>query len=782
MRRAIAFRRLSTRLVVLYAGLFSVALLIVAIAAQVMIQRHARESVRAELTASGSVYDRIWALKAHSLTESAGVLARDFGFRSAVASGDTPTIESAITNLRQRVGVPEAFVVDQNGDVIGNGPADLRTLVAQLPYQLAPGRRAAVVAAGGATYRLVVSPVLAPTEIGWVIFAVPLDAAEMRALERLSAIPIDATMLSRGPKGHWRSADARIPASAGLDAFVAATERADRNIATSVSLPGGKAFVLAKMLAGPDGKPAAALLLSYPLAEALAPYRALQIGLALAGLLGLALVLWGSRRLARAIARPIAALDAAARALEEGARTEVAVTGSDEIGRLAMSFNKMSAGIVEREHRITHLAFHDTLTDLPNRTFFREQLDAALARAPKRGEHVVVLCLDLDGFKGVNDTLGHPIGDALLRIVGDLLGELAPEGTVSRLGGDEFAVILSEQPGSDRPRVLAQAIVDRMHEPMRAAEHQIATGTSIGIAVGPHDGADADTLLKNADLALYRAKQDGRGVFRFFEPGLDAAARARRQLELDLREALATGQFKLNFQPIYDLAADRIGGFEALLRWTHPVRGAIPPTDFIPVAEDTGLIVAIGEWVLHEACRQASAWPADVRVAVNVSPLQFRNSGFTSIVFQALSQSGLAPGRLEIEITESVFLEGADATVALLHRLRGLGVRIALDDFGTGYSSLSYLRSFPFDKIKIDRSFVTNVALDESAGAIVDAIVHLAKALNMDTTAEGVEDDHQLACLKSHGCGSIQGYLFSRPVDAEMVASLIDEKGRRAAA
>jgi diguanylate cyclase (GGDEF)-like protein len=775
------FQHLRTRLAVLYAALFAVALLVVAVAAQVMIERHARESVRAELTASGSVYDRIWALKARSLSDSAGVLARDYGFRMAVASGDMPTIASAVANLRQRVGVPNAFVVDENGEVIGYGAADLRKLVAGLPYDLAPGRRTAVMAAKGGTYRLVVSPILAPTEIGWVVFAVPLDAAEMRALEKLSAIAFTATMLARDAHGHWAATDGSVPASSRLDRLLAATGRRDVGRAERLGLPGGTAFVMAKMLAGADGKPSAALLLSYPMAQALASYRTLQVGLGLAGLLGLALVLWGSRRLARTIARPIAALDAAAQALEEGARTEVAVTGADEIGRLAESFNKMSAGIVEREHRITHLAFHDTLTDLPNRAFFREQLDGAMARTASRGGEVIVLCLDLDGFKGVNDTLGHPVGDALLRIVGAVLARLAPDATVSRLGGDEFALVLAEPSNSDRPRALAQEILDHLREPMVAAGHQIATGASIGIAVGPTDGGDADTLLKNADLALYRAKQDGRGVFRFFEPALDEAARKRRQLELDLREALRVGQFRLKFQPIYDLAADRIGTFEALLRWHHPERGVVSPVEFIPVAEDTGLIVAIGEWVLHEACRQAMDWPDDVRIAVNVSPLQFRNSGFTNIVFQALSQSGIAPGRLEIEITESVFLEGAEATVELLHRLRTLGVRIALDDFGTGYSSLSYLRSFPFDKIKIDRSFVTNVASDESAGAIVDAIVHLARALKMDTTAEGVEDDDQLACLRQHGCGSIQGYLFSRPVDADKVAALIGEKSRRAA-
>ena len=445
----------------------------------------------------------------------------------------------------------------------------------------------------------------------------------------------------------------------------------------------------------------------------------------------------------------------------------------DEIGRLAQSFNRMSAGIVEREHRITHLAFHDSLTNLPNRAYFRQSLDVSLARANRAAEQIAVLCLDLDGFKGVNDSLGHPTGDALLLSVGDALAKLAPEAMVARLGGDEFAVVLSEGFEEDRPRALAQAILDQLGQPIEANGHMVATGASIGIAISPGDGRDADILLKNADLALYRAKQDGRGIFRFFEPSLDEAARRRRRLELDLRIAMKAGQFKLEFQPIYDLKAERIGAFEALLRWHHPERGLIPPTEFIPVAEDSGMIVAIGEWVMREACRVAIDWPEHVRVAVNVSPLQFRNSGFKSVVLQALAYSHLAPQRLEVEITETIFLDGEENVVSVLHQLREMGVRVALDDFGTGYSSLSYLRSFPFDKIKIDKSFVDSVASDPSAAAIVRAIVDLAAALDMETTAEGVEDESQLARLRGQGCGSIQGYLFSRPVGGDQIATLL---------
>lgn len=773
------FRSLRERLATLYAALFACAMLLIAVVAHVMVQANARASATAELATSGTVYDRIWALREHALSGSADVLARDFGFRSAIASGDRPTIESALHSLGARAGVKTAAVVDQSGAVIG-ATGSLGVMISKLPFALKPGRNDAVVTTNEGVYRLVISPILAPMEIGWVVFAVPLDAAEMSALQKLSAIPLTATMLRREGT-HWQPTDGSITPSAELDALVAAGGKGAGAL-TTLRGAHGEAFALARPLAGADGKPAAAVLLRYPTELALAPYRAIQFGIVLASLVGLALVVFGSFRLARNIARPIGALQRAAQALEEGSRTEVARESDDELGELSDSFNRMSAGILEREHRITHLAFHDSLTNLPNRTFFRQALDQALLRARRADERVAVLCLDLDGFKGVNDTLGHPIGDALLVSVAEAIVELAPDALVSRLGGDEFAIVLTDGFDDDRPRALAQDILDRVAAPFDAAGHTIATATSIGIAIGPSDGDDADILLKNADLALYRAKQDGRGIFRFFEPALDEAARKRRQLELDLRTALKTHQFRLNFQPIFDLKADRIGGFEALLRWEHPERGNISPVEFIPVAEDTGLIVAIGEWVMREACRQATGWPEHVRVAVNVSPLQFRNSGFKSVVLQALAYSGLAPKRLEVEITESVFLDGEEAVVGVLHQLRAMGVRVALDDFGTGYSSLSYLRSFPFDKIKIDKSFVNSVAQDASAAAIVRAIVDLAGALDMETTAEGVEDSDQLAELKGQGCSSIQGFIFSRPVEADGIAALFGPEGLSQAA
>lgn len=430
------------------------------------------------------------------------------------------------------------------------------------------------------------------------------------------------------------------------------------------------------------------------------------------------------------------------------------------------------------QEKIAHMARHDALTNLPNRTLFREQLEYALHRTTRK-EQVAVFCVDLDHFKDVNDSLGHPIGDDLLKEVARRLSECTREGdTVSRLGGDEFAIV---QVGSKLQVSEASALASRLIEvvgaPYIIQGHQVIIGTSIGISVAPDDSSDPDQLLKNADMALYRAKADGRGTYRFFEVGMDARAQARRLLELDLRAALLRGEFEVHYQPIHDLKADQITCFEALLRWNHPVHGMVPPLDFISLAEETGLIVPIGDWVLRTACLDAARWSQDVRVAVNLSPAQFKNRNLVTSVVATLSASGLAADRLELEITESVLLQDNEATLATLHKLRDLGVRISMDDFGTGYSSLSYLRSFPFDKIKIDRSFVHELATRGDSMAIVRAVTGLGKSLGMSTTAEGVETSEQLALLRMEGCNEVQGYLFSPPRPAAEVEKMLS-RGR----
>jgi diguanylate cyclase (GGDEF)-like protein len=427
----------------------------------------------------------------------------------------------------------------------------------------------------------------------------------------------------------------------------------------------------------------------------------------------------------------------------------------------------------EAQARISHMALHDALTNLPNRLLFREQMELRFAGLD-RGQKFAVLCFDLDQFKTVNDTLGHPVGDELLRQVGDRVRDCVREGDViARLGGDEFAILQGTINQPTETTALAARLIEAIGAPFDLDGHQVVIGTSVGIAVAPADAGDPDELLKNADLALYRAKRDGGRTYRFFEPEMDALMQARRALEIDLRKALVNGEFEVYYQPLVNLEREEICGFEALLRWHHPERGLIPPNDFIPLAEETGLIVPIGEWVLRRACEEAAKWPDDVDLAVNLSAVQFKSPNLCEVIMSALASSGLAPRRLELEITESVLLFNSETTLATLHRLRALGVRISMDDFGTGYSSLSYLRSFPFDKIKIDRSFVHDLATNPDSMAIIRAVTGLGASLGMTTTGEGVETREELEYLKREGCTEAQGYFYSRPKPASEIYEML---------
>ncbi|RXG86752.1 EAL domain-containing protein [Bradyrhizobium zhanjiangense] len=425
------------------------------------------------------------------------------------------------------------------------------------------------------------------------------------------------------------------------------------------------------------------------------------------------------------------------------------------------------------QSQIAFMARHDALTRLPNRSLFAERIEQAVAETAL-GAGFALFCIDLDNFKQINDTLGHPVGDGLLCAVADRLGACVREAdTVARLGGDEFAIIQADVGTAQEAERLAQRIVECVGAPYELNGHRVIVGCSVGISLAPGDGTTREKLLKNADMALYRSKMDGRGKWRFFEPAMDANVQSRRALEVDLREALEKDEFALFYQPIYDLRKDRISGFEALLRWQHPKRGMVPPDQFIPLAEEIGLITALGEWVLNRACEQASSWPNELKVAVNVSPTQFRDASLANVIANALDRSALAPHRLELEITESVLLGNSTETIATLHELKARGLRIALDDFGTGYSSLSYLRSFPFDKIKIDQSFVRDATATKGSKLIVRAITSLGRSLGMTTTAEGVETVEQLNQMKAEGCNEAQGFLFSRPVPATELAITI---------
>jgi diguanylate cyclase (GGDEF)-like protein len=426
------------------------------------------------------------------------------------------------------------------------------------------------------------------------------------------------------------------------------------------------------------------------------------------------------------------------------------------------------------EDKIRFLAMHDSLTGLANRLQFRQHLDRAVSRAKRHGNLMGVFCLDLDRFKNVNDTLGHATGDALLEEVSARLQENIREvDLVGRLGGDEFAIVAEEFDSPEDAMHLARRVCTALGAGYQVNGHEVTASASIGIALGPLDGEPTDVLLKNADLALYRAKEDGRNTFRFFEPAMDAALQKRRRLENDLRNAIRKNQFYLIYQPQFGLENGKLTGYEALVRWWHPSEGEVPPTTFIPIAEETGLIVPLGEWILRTACSYATTWPLDIKLAVNVSPAQFKTQDVYSLVHRVLAETGLEPNRLELEITEGIILQNTEAVIETLTKLDQLGVSIAMDDFGTGYSSLSCLTRFPVKKIKIDRSFIDTLGTSPQTSAIVSSIVGLGQSLHVTITAEGVETEGQAAMLKKWGCDQVQGFYYGRP-EADVSE---DEKG-----
>jgi diguanylate cyclase (GGDEF)-like protein len=424
------------------------------------------------------------------------------------------------------------------------------------------------------------------------------------------------------------------------------------------------------------------------------------------------------------------------------------------------------------EQQIRHLAHYDGLTDLPNRALFHERLREELARiAPN--QQLAVIYIDIDEFKNVNDTLGHQAGDELLKsVAASLCRQANPNEFIARLGGDEFAIMQTAVRNQAEIIGLVTRVFEAIRAPFECLGHQVTTDASVGIAVAPLHGDNIDQILKNADLAMYAAKAAGRRTWRFFEPAMDARVKARRTLEMDMRQALLDNAFEVYYQPCVSLEDNRITGCEALARWRHPERGMISPADFIPVAEETGLINELGEWVLNAACKEAMTWPGEFKLAVNVSPIQFKTGTLALKIAAALAASRLPPRRLELEITEAVLIRDDDAALAVLHQLRALGVRIALDDFGTGYSSLSYLQRFPFDKIKIDRCFVSDIAT-QGGSSIVQAVVNIAAARDIMTLAEGVETSEQRESLRSLGCSEMQGFLFSRPIPAADILRLL---------
>ena len=428
------------------------------------------------------------------------------------------------------------------------------------------------------------------------------------------------------------------------------------------------------------------------------------------------------------------------------------------------------------EEKIAYLASFDAVTALPNRVSFGEKIKNSYRQLARTNTTCALHCIDLDGFKEINDTFGHAIGDAFLQECARRISACLSENDfVARLGGDEFSVIQADTQSDYHAAKLAKAIIAAVSMPFTVAGSTMKAGASIGIAFAPKDGDSPETLMVNGDLALYRAKSDGRGIFRFYDSSMDESARERRKIEAELRTAIENDEFKLLFQPILNVETDSIGNCESLLRWDNPSLGSVSPADFVPIAEECGLIIPIGEWVIQEACRQASRWPDHIKVAVNLSPVQFQSPGLLPVIMKALEATGLEAHRLEIEITETVLVSNIERVLAIIDTLERLGVRIALDDFGTGYSSLAYIRQINFDKIKIDASFVRDMIDDKSCAAIIRAVTGLARELGIRITAEGVETEEQLAALKAEGCAEMQGYLISRPLPAKEFAAFIEK-------
>jgi diguanylate cyclase (GGDEF)-like protein len=451
----------------------------------------------------------------------------------------------------------------------------------------------------------------------------------------------------------------------------------------------------------------------------------------------------------------------------------------ERTNRLIDANQRLKAEIAGREElqaKSQYLAYHDSLTGLGNRLLFKEQLEDALKDVSAIPYSLAILFLDLDGFKAVNDTLGHSIGDLLLKSIATRLRDVIGQADrIARLGGDEFAILQISAPQPNSAISLAEQIIDIVGHPCNIEGHDVTVGASVGIVVAQPGDTNAEGLLKSADLAMYSAKADGRGTYRMFDPEMDVIVQARRLLERDMRAALAQDRFALFYQPLINLQTKKVTAFEALMRWDHPERGQVPPSEFIPVAEEMGLIVQLGEWALRQACAEAMKWPDSICVSVNLSPVQFLKGSLVSTVMSALAASGLSASRLELEITESVLLEKSERNIAVLNQLRELGVRIAMDDFGIGYSSIGYLRSFPFDKIKIDQSFVRDLLVDQGSLAIVRAISGLGASFGMVTTAEGVETVDQMRCLNLEGCVEVQGYLFSKAVPASQIVGLLEK-------
>lgn len=731
---------------------------------------NAREQIEAELVSAERIFARLLELKREQLLQAAGLLAADHALREAVAARDAAAAEAALRNHAARVGADAALLVGLDHNIVADAVDPRRRGRAFAPIGLIDaahktGRAATVVPFDERAYQFVTVALAAPKPGGWVVLGFEVDdalAAELRQLTELhvsffdvreGGAPVELASTLTGTRRAALGAalqNGALQPQARLSLRLGGAEYETRVLAVGAS-DGGRVFAV----------------LQRSLDEVLAAFDRLRMFLLLLAAVSVAVAIAASYVIARTITQPLSELTRSAARMQEGDyRAPIAIARDDEIGVLAGSLNHMREGIASREQEVLRLAYEDALTGLPNRARLVERIEVALRHAAQRGRIAAVMLLDLDRFKGINDTLGHAAGDEVLRRVAERLrGVLRDGGTVARLGGDEFAIVLTAA-DVDEVRAVARAIVNALRAPIEFEGQPIDVAASIGIAVYPDDGIDAGTLMRRADIVMYVAKRST-GSFAFYDARYEVAQRQHLSLLGELRRAVESAELRAYYQPKIELASGRVGGVEALVRWRHPTRGLVPPDEFMPYAEQTGFIRVITRWMLAVTLRQCGRWAADgmpLQVAVNISARDLMSRDLPQLVNDLLHNHRVPPELVCLEITESSFMEDPEHALATLRALHGLGVRLAIDDFGTGFSSLAYLKRLPVDELKIDRAFVMGMADDRDDRMIVRSTIELAHNLGLKVVAEGVETDACLDELRALGCDLAQGYLISGPL------------------
>ena len=764
----IRFNRLQTRLTVLYMGLFGIALVLVAIAVVTAVTSSAHRVVRDELTASGAVYNQIWASRSEQLRQGAAVLAQDFGFREAVATNDEATIRSALDNLRARQKVDGAMIVGIDGYVTAAGLNPDEASVDTLYAGLESGRLdAGVMTIGNGPYQVVAAPIMAPVLIGWVVFADPLDVGQMQNLESLSAIPLNATVATRATSG-WRDmAGAASPLGALLDrqSFDGAAQ------AVTADTPQGSAMVLARALPSFDADAPAVLVLNYPLKRAMKPYEPLFLALAVIGLAGLALLMAGTWVLARGLTRPISALDDAVHRLQQGEHAEVEVGSTDEIGRLAASFNLMAGDIRDREARLTHMALHDQETGLPNRLSLERQA------AAHPGVYVAVV--GVDRFEVVRNAIGYDSMAQLLSALGTRLGTLTGGSAIARVGGGTLGFSFAADDDAEA-QAIAEAICTQAETPVRLNGATVDVSLTAGLARAGKSLSGVDSTVDRAAIALDQARAARRRCSLF-----DAASYGdpggNLSLISELMAAVESGDVWMAYQPKHDLRANAITGVEALMRWRHPRRGFVSPDLFIGMAEETGHIRPLTEWVIRQAIADQKILADQghaLMMSVNISGRLLSDEAFADFALNEVATSG---ADLCFEITETAVIDNPELALAIIDRFSAAGVKVSIDDYGSGLSSLAYLKRIRADELKIDKAFV--LALDESSrdALLVKSTIDLAHSLGLKVVAEGVETATAMALLQGMGCDIAQGYFIGKPMALKDLVERLAEPAAAAA-